>query len=92
MTKFDMSDPKKLHYFLSFEVVQSNARLFVSKKKYVHKILDKSRMKNCYSVCTLTECGLKLNVHEGKYGDGTFYKQSIGKLIYMIARRLNITY
>jgi len=92
MTKFNMSDSKKLHYFLSFEVVHSNARLFVSKKKYVQNVLDKSRMKNCYSVSTPTEFCLKLNIHEGKYADGTFYKQSIGRLIYLIARRLNITY
>ena len=74
MTKFDMSDRKKLHYFLNFEVVQSNARVFILKKKYVQKVLDKSRMKNYNSTSITIEFGLKLNKnHEGKHVDDTLY-------------------
>jgi len=32
MTEYNMSDLENLHYFLGFEVGQSNARIFISKK------------------------------------------------------------
>ena len=46
MDEFEMSDLGKMHYFLGFEVVQSDDGIFVSQKKYVREILNRFKMKN----------------------------------------------
>ncbi|GKF26452.1 retrovirus-related pol polyprotein from transposon TNT 1-94, partial [Tanacetum coccineum] len=51
MAEFDMSDLGRLHYFLSIEVVQSDAGIFISQRKYMQEILKKFRMKDCNPVC-----------------------------------------
>jgi len=49
MNEFKMFDFGKMHYFIVLEVVQSNAGIFVSQKKYVREISNKFKMQNCYS-------------------------------------------
>ena len=67
---------------------QSNAVIFISKKKYVWEILEKSQMKNYNLVSTSNEFGLKLNKDdERKKIDDTFYKQTIGSLIHLTTIR-----
>ena len=61
MNEFEMSDFGKMHYFLGLEIVQSVDGIFVSQKKYVREILNRFKMKNCNSVDTPVEFGLKLN-------------------------------
>lgn len=41
MTEFNMYDLGKLHYFLGFEVIQSNVRILISQKNYVQEIVEK---------------------------------------------------
>lgn len=84
MTEFDMSDLGLMHYFLGIEVVQSDAGIFVSQKKYAQEILDRFHMKNCNPTTTLKETGLKLvKDSTGKRVDNTLYKQMVGSLIYL---------
>ncbi|CAL2235242.1 unnamed protein product [Prunus armeniaca] len=91
MHEFDMSDLGLMHYFLGTEVVQSSARIFISQKKYVQEILDMFEMKDCNSVCTPTEIGLKLVKNSGeKKVDQTLYKQIVGSLMYLTATRPDI--
>ncbi|RDX91329.1 hypothetical protein CR513_26715, partial [Mucuna pruriens] len=57
-------------------VMQSAAGIFISQKKYVLEILDRFQMKNCNSVSTPTEVGLKIvRDPEGRKVDNTVYKQ-----------------
>ncbi|CAL8156616.1 unnamed protein product [Prunus armeniaca] len=91
MHEFDMSDLGLMHYFLGIEVVQSSAEIFISQKKYVQEILDRFEMKDCNSVCTPIEIGLKLVKNSGeKKVDQTLYKQIVGSLMYLIATRPDI--
>lgn len=60
MLEFNMSDVGMLHYFFVIEVVQSAVGIFLCQKKYVQETLDKFETKNCNSVITLVEMGLKL--------------------------------
>lgn len=60
----NICDLGKLHYFPRFKVVQSNARIIISQKKYVWRVLDKFWMKNCNSTSTPTESGLILNKNQ----------------------------
>ena len=46
MGEFEMYDLSKMHYFLGFEVVQSDDGIFVTQKKYVREILNRFKMKN----------------------------------------------
>ncbi|XP_028081216.1 uncharacterized protein LOC114282674 [Camellia sinensis] len=89
--EFDMSDLGMMHYFLGIEVVQSPVGIFMSQKKYVRDILDRFRMKNCNSVSTPTEIGLKLiKDPKGRKVNSTLYKQIVGSLLYLTATRPDI--
>ena len=88
MVEFEMSDLGMLPYFLGIEVVQSANGIFISQKKYVQEILDRFQMKDCNPVNTPSEFGMKLNKDNGgkKVGD-TLYKQIVGSLMYLMAKR-----
>ena len=91
--EFEMSNLGLMHYFLGIEVMQSDDGIFFSQKKYVGEILNKFQMKDCNSVSTPVECGMKLHKdHDGKKVDSTLYKQIVGSLMYLTTTRLDITY
>ncbi|GJY60111.1 retrovirus-related pol polyprotein from transposon TNT 1-94 [Tanacetum coccineum] len=93
MAEFDMSDLGRLHYFLGIEVVQSDAGIFISQRKYMQEILKKFRMKDCNPVSTPVEPGVKLVKDEnGRDVDSTLYKQIVGSLMYLTATRPDIMY
>ncbi|XP_069146145.1 uncharacterized mitochondrial protein AtMg00810-like [Solanum lycopersicum] len=93
MDEFEMTDLGKMHYFLGFEVVQSDDGIFVSQKKYVREILNRFKMKNCNSADTPVEFGLKLNnAGRGAKVDNTLYRQIVGNLMYLTATRPDIMY
>ncbi|RDX89920.1 hypothetical protein CR513_28286, partial [Mucuna pruriens] len=74
-------------------VMQSAARIFIFQKKYMLEILDRFQMKNCNSVSTPTEVGLKLvRDPEGRKVDNTLYKQIVGSLMYLTVTRPDITH
>ena len=93
MDEFEMSDLGKIHYFLGFEVVQTDDGIFVSQKKYMREILNGFKMKNCNSADNAVEFGLKLNkAGRGAKVDNTLYRQIVGNLMYLTATRPDIMY
>jgi len=93
MDEFEMSDLGKMHYFLSLEIVQSNAGIFVSQKKYVQELLDRFKMQKCNPANTPSEFVLKLyKDEEGEKVDNTLFKQITGSLMYLTATRPDIMY
>ncbi|KAH9781356.1 hypothetical protein KPL71_008429 [Citrus sinensis] len=91
MLEFDVTDLGLLHYFLGLEVIQSDAGNFICQKKYVEEILERFQMKNCNSVTTPIEKGLKLVKDlAGRIVDSTLYKQIVGSLMYLTATRPDI--
>lgn len=73
--------------------MQSPVCIFVSQKKNILKILSRFKMKDCNSVCTPTEFGLKLmKDEEGKKINVTLYKQMVGSLMYLTSTRPDIMY
>lgn len=93
MTEFDMSYLGLMHYFFSIEFMQSLVDIFVSQNKYILEILDRFRMKDCNSVCTPTEFGLKLmKDEEGKKINANLYKQMVGSLMYLTTTKPDIMY
>lgn len=93
MEEFEMTDLVMMHYFLDIEIVQSSSRIFITQKKYALEILDRFKMKNCNSVATPTEPGLKLAKDpKGKKVDNTFFKKFVGSLMNLTSTRLDIRY
>ncbi|XP_038885854.1 secreted RxLR effector protein 161-like [Benincasa hispida] len=93
MAEFETTDLGLMHYFLSIEVIQSVARIFINQKKYAPEILDRFQMENCNLATTPVEPNLKLTKdHEGNKVNSTLYKQMVGSLMYLIATRPDIMY
>ncbi|RVW79953.1 Retrovirus-related Pol polyprotein from transposon RE2 [Vitis vinifera] len=73
------------------QVVQSSAGVFISQNKYALEILDKFMLKDCNSIITPSEVGLKLSKSgAGKMVDSTLYKQIVGSLMYLTSTRPDI--
>ncbi|XP_052478324.1 secreted RxLR effector protein 161-like [Gossypium raimondii] len=91
MSEFDMSDLGLMHYFLGIEVVQFDAGIFISQKRYVQDILTRFRMQDCNPVCTLSETSLKLvKDPDGKKINNTLYKKIVGSLMHLTTTSLDI--
>lgn len=91
MSEFEMTNLGLMHYFLGIEVMQTSVGIFISQKKYALEILDRFKMKDCNSVSTLTEFGLKLTKNgEGEKVNATLYKQIVGSLMYLTSTRPDI--
>ncbi|RVW73046.1 Retrovirus-related Pol polyprotein from transposon RE1 [Vitis vinifera] len=77
--------------YIEQPLVQSSTGVFSSQKKYALKILDKFMLKDCNSVITPSEVGLKLSKSgAGKRVDSTLYKQIVGSLMYLTSTRPDI--
>ncbi|KAL6332546.1 hypothetical protein AAG906_008966 [Vitis piasezkii] len=63
--------------------VQSSAGVFISQKKYALEILDKFMLKDCNSVITPSEVGLKLSKSGAERGWIVLLQAIVGSLIYM---------
>ncbi|GLU00271.1 hypothetical protein SLE2022_176500 [Rubroshorea leprosula] len=86
-----MTDLGLLHYFLGLEVVQLDSGIFVCQKKYVQEVLDRFQKKNCNSITTPVDKGVKLVKDPGgKSVDSKLYKQIVGSLMYLTATRPDI--
>ncbi|KAA3479438.1 retrovirus-related Pol polyprotein from transposon TNT 1-94 [Gossypium australe] len=91
MSEFDMSNLGLMHYFLGIEVVQFDAGIFISQKRYVQDILTRFRMQDCNPVCTLAETSLKLVKDlDSKNINNILYKQIVGSLMYVTTTRPDI--
>jgi hypothetical protein len=93
MNEFEMTDLGLMHYFLGIEVMQLDAGIFISQRKYVGEILSRFQMKDCNPVSTPAECGTKLHKDlDGQKVDSTLYKQIVGSLMYLTTTRPDIMY
>lgn len=86
MEEFEMTNMEMMRYFLDIGI-------FITQKKYALEILDRFKMKNCNSVATPAEPGLKLaKDSKGKKVDNSFFKQIVGRLMNLTATRPDIIY
>jgi len=93
MKEFEMTNLGNMHYFLGLVVVQSNDAIFVCQKKYVRKIQNRFKMKDCNSTHTPVEFGLKLHKdEEGEKVDSMMYKQMVSSLMCLTAIGPDIMY
>ncbi|GJW69562.1 ribonuclease H-like domain-containing protein [Tanacetum coccineum] len=87
--EFFMTDLGSLNYFLGISVTRDSSRMFLSQKKYVVEILERSHMANCNPCRTPVNTESKL----GNDGDHpTLYQSLAGSLQYLIFTRPDISY
>ena len=91
--EFDMIDLGKMKYFLGVEVLQNPEGIYISQRKYAKEVLDRFRMEKSNSVKNPIVPGIKLmKDEEVAKVNATMYKQLVGSLMYLIAKRLDLTY
>jgi hypothetical protein len=91
--EFEMKDLGLMHYFLGFEVWQSQERIFLNQGKCAVEILKRFDMLECKSMNTPMETKLKLLVDtSSELIDAMLYRQIIGSLMYLTNTRPNICF
>ena len=72
--KFDMSTMGMLHYYLGIQFVQNKHGIIMSQSKYVQKLLERFKMKDCKPISAPMELGLKLSLDDSSEPfDATIY-------------------
>ncbi|XP_068329810.1 secreted RxLR effector protein 161-like [Pyrus communis] len=88
-----MTDLGKMRYFLGIEVLQRMDDIFIRQRKYAQEVLERFNMDQCNLVHNPMVHGFKLTKDEdGVRVDGTFYKQIVGSLMYLIATRPDLMF
>ncbi|KAA3465642.1 Copia protein [Gossypium australe] len=91
MKDFKMSNLGLMKYFLSFQVKQSSAEIFISQETYVEDLLKKFQMSTCKSVPTPMAHNEKLQEEDGEeMDDEMLYRSLVGSLIYLTNTRPDI--
>lgn len=87
-----MKDLGKLRYLLGLKIVQFKKEILVNKKKYVLDLLRKTSMSGAKDI-TPMKVNLRLSSNECQLiSNKSSYQRLIGKLIYLIAARPDITF
>lgn len=90
---FEMKDLGSWRYFLGMEVIMTSQGLFLNQKKYTQELLEETGMSKANLAKTPMERNLELSRDEGEpMPEKNNFQRLIGKLIYLIATRPDITY
>lgn len=91
--EFEMTDLRRMKYFLGIEVIQDMKGVFICQQKYAKEILERFGMENSNSLCNPIVTSCKLTRDEnGNPPDATVYKQLVRSLMYLIATRLDLMF
>ncbi|GJV48825.1 retrovirus-related pol polyprotein from transposon TNT 1-94 [Tanacetum coccineum] len=83
----------ELRYFLGFEIVQTDACIFMSQKKYVEETLQKFNMVGCKTAFTPMNINENLKPEDGTgMVNGSLYRSLIGQLLYLTHSRPDISF
>ncbi|XP_019233362.1 PREDICTED: uncharacterized protein LOC109213968 [Nicotiana attenuata] len=90
---FHIKDLGKLKYFLGIEVSRSPKGLFLNQRKYVLDILKEVGLTNAKPSSTLMEQRHRLSEEADEpLTDPSQYRRLVGRLLYLIITRPDITY
>jgi hypothetical protein len=94
-SEFAIKDLGQLHYFLGIELHSFSARVVLSQRKYITKLLTKTNMINCRHVATLMSSSEKLSRHTGTLlspAEATIYHSTVGALQYLMMTMPDIAF
>eukprot|EP00253_Pinus_taeda_P032018 PITA_32018 len=89
-SEFEMKDLGLMHYFKGLEVSQRPDEVFLSRGKYVVKLLERFRMVECKSMATLMDMNFKKlcgDVAGPDLGNPSEYRQLIRALMFLVNTR-----
>ncbi|KAB2615107.1 hypothetical protein D8674_021695 [Pyrus ussuriensis x Pyrus communis] len=90
--RFAIKDLGVLKYFLKIEMASSRKGLFLNQWKYVMDLLKDANMSDAKPAITPLDSKLKLNLGGTPLSDINSYQRLVGKLIYLMITRPNISY
>lgn len=91
--KFHIKDLGQLKYFLGLEIARSNSGIFLNCRKYVLKLLEHTCFLGAKPIFTPVDPNIKLSSIEGiPLDDHSSYRKLIGRLLYLINIRPDISY
>ena len=91
--KFKMSMIGELNHFLGLQIHQQELGIFISQSKYAIILVKKFGLESASSVRTLISQNVKLTIDLlGKSVDSSLYKSMVAGLLYLTARRPDISY
>ena len=90
---FQTKDLRKLKYFLSIEIAQSNSNVVISQRKYTLDILEEMDMLDCKPVDTPMDPNVKLVLRQVELlQDPRRYRRIVGELKYLTIIQLDISF
>lgn len=89
---FHMKDLGRLKYFLGMEVARNDSGFFVCQRKYVLDILSETGLLGSKPASTPIELNHKLSVAIGPPADVKQYRRLVGRLIYLVNTRPELSY
>lgn len=92
-TQFNIKDLGDLKYFLGIEIVRSKQGIVLSQRHYTLQLLEKIGYLGCKPVRTPMNPRIQLNSVDGEIlHDVSQYRRLVGKLVYLMLTRPNITF
>ena len=91
--EFEMSMIGELTHFLGLQIHQLDSGIFLSQSKYAKNLVKKFGLESASSIRTLISPNVKLTVDLlGKSVDPSLYRSMIDSLLYLTARKPDISY
>lgn len=91
--EFEMTDLRKVVYFLGMEFLYTSKGIILHQLKYAIEVLKRFEMFDCKPAITPAESNQKLDAdEEGEDVDATVFKQLVGSLRYLCNTRPDICY
>ena len=91
--EFGMSMIGELTHFLGLQIHQLDSGIFLSQSKYAKNLVKKFGLESASSIRTLISPNVKLTVDLlGKSVDPSLYRSMIDSLLYLTARKPDISY
>lgn len=90
--QFPIKDLSPLKYFLGIEIATSSKGLFLNQRKYIADLLQDADMLHTKPAATPLDSKLKLDSSGEVLNSPSYYQKLVGKLIYLIITRPDITF
>lgn len=74
--KFEITNIGMMTYYLGIEIKQGEDKIFMNQNKFVKKILNKYKIKDCVKV-NIVECGVNMLKNDGEKINSIIFKSLV---------------